>query len=203
MPPGEPGGGAVVPGRPRAATVEPKLNIRASGDGFGPSDHSSFYAKGIPVLHFFTDLHDDYHRATDDVEKIDAAGTARVAAVAERLVRAIADRPARLTAVRAAAAPAAVAPTRGSNVYLGTIPDMAASDAPGLRLTGVRAGSPADKGGLVAGDVIVGFAGREVKDLYSYSEALYAHKPGDEVEVVYLRGAERRTTRVTLGTRGQ
>jgi hypothetical protein len=185
-----------------SANVEPKLRITAQGDGFGPSDHSSFYAKGIPVLHFFTDLHDDYHRATDDVEKIDAPGTARVAAVAERVVRAIADRSARLTPVRAAAAPA-VAPTRGSNVYLGTIPDMAASDAPGLRLTGVRAGSPADKGGLTAGDVIVRFAGREVKDLYSYSEALYAHKPGDEVEVVYLRGTERRTTRVTLGTRGQ
>jgi hypothetical protein len=185
-----------------SANAEPKLRITAQGDGFGPSDHASFYAKGIPVLHFFTDLHDDYHRATDDVEKIDVAGTARVAAVAERVVRAIADRPARLTPIRAAAAPA-VAPTRGSNVYLGTIPDMAASDAPGLRLTGVRAGSPADKGGLAAGDVIVRFAGREVKDLYTYSDALYAHEPGDEVEVVYLRGTERRTTRVTLGTRGQ
>ena len=185
-----------------SANVEPKLNIRAVGDGFGPSDHSSFYAKGIPVLHFFTDLHDDYHRATDDVEKIDPAGTARIVAVAERVVRAIADRPARLAPVRVAAAPT-MAPTRGSNVYLGTIPDMAASDAPGLRLTGVRAGSPADRGGLVAGDVIVRFAGREVKDLYSYSEALYARKPGDEVEVVYLRGSERRTTRVTLATRGQ
>ena len=185
-----------------SANVEPRLRITAQGDGFGPSDHSSFYAKGIPVLHFFTDLHDDYHRATDDVEKIDAAGTARVAAIAERVVRAIADRPARLTPVRVAAAPT-VAPTRGSNVYLGTIPDMAASDVAGLRLTGVRAGSPADKGGLAAGDVIVRFAGREVKDLYSYSEALYAHKPGDEVEVVYLRGTGRRTTRVTLGTRGQ
>jgi S1-C subfamily serine protease len=91
----------------------------------------------------------------------------------------------------------------GSNVYLGTIPDMAAGDTPGLKLTGVRAGSPADKGGLAAGDVIVGFAGRTVKDLYSYSEALYAQKPGDEVEVVYLRGGARRTTKVTLGTRGQ
>ena len=57
-----------------SANVEPKLRITAQGDGFGPSDHSSFYAKGIPVLHFFTDLHEDYHRATDDVEKIDAAG---------------------------------------------------------------------------------------------------------------------------------
>ena len=185
-----------------SANLEPKLQIRAVGDGFGPSDHSSFFAKGIPVLHFFTDLHEDYHRAGDDAEKVDAAGTARIVAVAERVVRAIADRPARLTPVRVAAAPT-VAPARGSNVYLGTIPDMAAGDAPGLRLTGVRAGSPADKGGLAAADVIVRFAGREVKDLYSYSEALYAHKPGDEVEIVYLRGSERRTTRVTLGTRGQ
>jgi hypothetical protein len=186
-----------------SANAEPKLRINAVGDGFGPSDHSSFFAKGIPVLHFFTDLHDDYHRATDDVEKIDAAGTARVVSVAERVIRAIADRASRLTVVQTAAAPTMAPARQGSNVYLGTIPDMAASGAPGLRLTGVRAGSPADKGGLAAGDVIVRFAGREVKDLYSYSEALYARKPGDEVEVVYLRGTERRTTRVTLGTRGQ
>jgi hypothetical protein len=185
-----------------SANAEPKLRINAVGDGFGPSDHSSFYAKGIPVLHFFTDLHGDYHRATDDVEKIDAVGEARVVSLAERTVRAIADRPARLSPVRMAA-PTMSPARQGSNVYLGTIPDMAASDTPGLKLTGVRAGSPAEKGGLAAGDVIVRFAGREVKDLYTYSEALYAHKPGDEVEVIYLRGGERRTTKVTLGTRGQ
>jgi S1-C subfamily serine protease len=102
-----------------------------------------------------------------------------------------------------AAAPTMSSSREGSNVYLGTIPDMASSDVPGLKLTGVRAGSPADKGGLAAGDVIVRFGGREVKDLYSYSDALYAHKPGDRVEVVYLRGGQRRTTTVTLGTRGQ
>ena len=186
-----------------SANVEPKLRINAVGDGFGPSDHSVFYAKGIPVLHFFTDLHDDYHRATDDVEKVDAAGEARVVAVAERVVRAIADRPGRLTPVRTAAAPTMAPSRQGSNVYLGTIPDMATSDAPGLRLTGVRAGSPADKGGLVAGDIIVSFAGRKVKDLYSYSEALYAHKPGDVVELLYVRDGVPRTTTVTLGTRGQ
>ena len=186
-----------------SANVEPKLHVQPVADGFGPSDHSSFYAKGIPVLHFFTDLHEDYHRASDDVWKINAVGEERVVAVAERVVRAIADRPARLTAVRIAAAPKMSSAREGSNVYLGTIPDMASSDTPGLKLTGVRAGSPADKGGLVAGDIIVQFAGREVKDLYTYSDALYAHRPGEEVEVVYLRGGERRTTKVTLGTRGQ
>ena len=85
------------------ANVATNLKIAAQGDGFGPSDHSSFYAKNIPVLHFFTDLHDDYHRASDTPEKINAAGEARVVTLAERVVRDIADRPARLTYVRVAA----------------------------------------------------------------------------------------------------
>jgi aminopeptidase YwaD len=186
-----------------SANVAPRLAISAVGDGFGPSDHSSFYTKGIPVLHFFTDLHDDYHRASDDVEKIDAAGEARVVAVAERVVRAIADRPERLTAVRVAA-PAPMAGGReGSNVYLGSIPDMSAGESAGLRLSGVRAGSPADSAGLRAGDVIVELGGRAVKDLYAYSDALYSHRPGELVIVVFLRDGARRSTTVTLGTRGQ
>ncbi|MFL5617379.1 MAG: M28 family peptidase [Gemmatimonadaceae bacterium] len=186
-----------------SANVEPKLKLNLVADGFGPSDQSSFYARDIPVLHFFTDLHEDYHRATDDVEKINAEGEARVVALAERVVRAIADRAEPLTPVHMAAAPTMSPSRQGSNAYLGTIPDMAAGDTPGLKLTGVRAGSPADKGGLAAGDVIVEFGGREVKDLYTYSDALYTHKPGEEVDVVYLRGGVRRTTKVTLGTRGQ
>jgi aminopeptidase YwaD len=185
-----------------SANVEPKLALDEVKDGFGPSDHSSFYAKGIPVLHFFTDLHDDYHRATDDVEKINAPGEARVVALAERVVRSIADRPAKLAVVRVAGP--AMSPRReGSNVYLGTIPDMSTGEVPGLKLTGVRAGSPADKGGLKEGDIVVGLGGKEVKDLYTYSDALYAHKPGDEVEIAYLRGGKRETTRVTLGSRPQ
>lgn len=186
-----------------SANVAPRLAISAVGDGFGPSDHSAFHAKGIPVLHFFTDLHDDYHRATDDVEKIDAAGEARIVAVAERVVRAIADRGTRLTPVRTAA-PASMAGVRtGSNVYLGTIPDMSAGELPGLRLTGVRAGSPADAAGLRAGDVIVELGGRPVKDLYGYSDALYSHAPGDRVAIVFLRGGERTTTSAVLAARGR
>ena len=185
-----------------SANVAPTLAISAVGDGFGPSDHSSFYAKGIPVLHFFTDLHDDYHRATDNIEKINAPGEARVVAMAERVVRAIADRPARLTAVRVAAPPPS-AGGQGSNTYLGSIPDMSAGDVPGLKLSGVRAGSPADLAGLLAGDVIVEFGGAAVTDLNTYSTALYAHKPGDKVEIVYLRAGQRRTTTVTLGKRGE
>ncbi len=186
-----------------SANVVPRLDVRAMGDGFGPSDQSSFYARGIPVLQFFTDLHADYHRATDDAELIDAAGEARVVAIAERVVRAIADRDRPLTPVRAAVPAPVAGRGEGSNVYLGSIPDMAAGDAPGLRLTGVRAGSPAELAGLRAGDVVVALGGRPVKDLYSYSEALYAHQPGDRVEIVYLRKGVREAAVVTLGRRGQ
>jgi hypothetical protein len=186
-----------------SANGSPALTISAVGDGFGPSDHSSFYAKGIPVLHFFTDLHDDYHRASDDADRINAAGEARVVDLAERVVRAIADRPARLTPVRAAAPAPAAGGREGSNVYLGSIPDMSAGDAPGLRLSGVRAGSPADAAGLRAGDVIVELGGQPVKDLYGYSDALYSHKPGDRVAIVFQRDGERQVTTATLGKRGQ
>ena len=184
-----------------SANAAARLDIRPVSDGFGPSDHSSFYGKGIPVLHFFTDLHEDYHRATDDAAKINFEGMARVVNVAARVTRAIADRPARLTPIRAPA-PAPIASSgTGFSTYLGTIPDMGAVDVRGVRLTGVRPGSPADKAGLMAGDVIVEFAGRPVNDLYEYSDALRTHKPGDVVQIVAERKGERITLSATLGSR--
>lgn len=178
------------------------LGIRALGDGQGPSDHASFYARDIPVLHFFTNIHEDYHRATDDAPKVNAAGTARVVTLAEAVVRRLDARAERLTFVRAPA-PAPVAARSGSNVYLGSVPDMAAVDTKGLRLSSVRAGSPADAGGLKAGDVVVEFGGLAVTDLNTYSDALYSRKPGDQVDVVVVRDGHRVTLRVTLGKRGQ
>jgi S1-C subfamily serine protease len=177
------------------------LRVAAQGDGDGPSDHASFYLKNMPVLHFFTDSHEDYHKVGDTPDKINAAGEARVVALAERVLRSIADRPTRLTFVRAPST-AKASSSNGSNVYLGSIPDMSGSDIPGLRLSGVSAGSPADVSGLKPGDVIVMLGGKPVKDLYEYSDALYSHQPGDEVEIVVLRDGQRVTLRVTLGKRG-
>ncbi|MDB4886138.1 MAG: peptidase [Gemmatimonadetes bacterium] len=196
------GTAAELPGILERANDGTGLRLSSVADGFGPSDHSSFYAKGIPVLHFFTDLHDDYHRATDDVERINVEGEARIVALAERVVRSIADAPARLTVRRAEAPVASMSAGQGSSVYLGTIPDMSAGDAPGLRLTGVRAGSPADVAGLRAGDVIVVLGGVAVKDLYSYSSALYAHQPGEKVSIGFLRAGQPHAVTVTLGRRG-
>ena len=185
-----------------AANGSTQFTLAQIGDGFGPSDHSSFFARNIPVLHFFSDNHDDYHRASDDAHLINTAGIARVVRLAERIVRDIGDRDGRLTFVQAAAS-ARPSARIGSQAYLGSVPDMAAGDRPGLRLTGVTAGSPADRAGLRAGDIVVSLGGRDVTDLNTYSDALYAHQPGDEVVIVVLRGSERLTLRVTLGRRGQ
>ena len=186
------------------ANTAPAFKLVAIGDGTGPSDHASFYLKNMPVLHFFTDLHDDYHRSTDDADKINAGGMARVVEYAERIVRTLGDRTARLTFVRAPVQASAMGASSrsGVQVYLGSVPDMGAVDVKGMRLSGVRPGSPADLGGLTAGDVILSIGGVAVVDLNSYSDALYRHKPGDEVEIVALRGTERVTVKITLGKRG-
>jgi hypothetical protein len=184
-----------------AASSNGMFQLSGIGDGYGPSDQTSFYAKDIPVLHFFTDQHEDYHRATDDVEKINSPGEARVVDLAYKVARSIAQRPSHLTFVKSAA-PARAMSRQGSQTYLGSVPDMAATDVVGMRLMAVRPDSPADKGGLKAGDVIVDFGGTAIRDLYSYTDALYAHKPGDVVKVVVMRDGKRVELTVTLGKRG-
>lgn len=174
-------------------------------DGFGPSDHSAFYARDVPVLHFFSDTHEDYHKASDDADRINTEGIARIVSLAEKVARELGDRDARLVFKRTlvTSTPRSSPDRSGPQPYLGSVPDMAAGEQPGLRLTGVTPGSPADRAGLRAGDIVVSLGGTKVVDLTSYSKALYAHKPGDRVEIVVARGAERVTLQVTLGQRGQ
>ena len=178
------------------------FDLKAQGDGYGPSDQSSFYAAGRPVLHVFTDLHDDYHRTTDDWEKIDPEGFRRVTNFTLGLVTALANRPTKLTPVEAAPpahSAANAAPAYGT--YLGTIPDM--TDNPGgVRLLGVRAGSPAEKAGLRGDDIITRIGNLEVPDLQAMTNALRSHEPGDTVSIVIRRGSHVTTVRATLGTRG-
>ena len=89
-----------------------------------------------------------------------------------------------------------------SQAYLGSVPDMGATDVKGLRLSGVRPGSPADSGGLKQGDVIVEISGKAVTDLYTYTDALYSHEPGQLIDITVLRAGARLTMRVKLGRRG-
>ncbi|MEE8267689.1 MAG: M28 family peptidase [Gemmatimonadales bacterium] len=179
------------------------FDLKASGDGYGPSDHASFYTAGLPVVHVFTDLHEDYHRASDDIHKISHDGLLRVADFTATIVEALANRTADLTFVEAPRPSASVGPSQSSGygAYLGSVPDMTGGTH-GVRLTGVRKGSPADQAGIRADDVITRIGRYQVANLQDMSAALKSYKPGDEVDIVVLRGGVEHRTAVTLGRRG-
>jgi len=137
-------------------------------------------------------------------------GTARVVDLADAVARSLADRPARLTFRRAPSTQRMAGPSsQGPRPWLGSIPDMSSDGVQGLRLQGITPESPADRAGLKSGDVVVEMDSMAITDLYTYTDALYAHKPGDVVRVVVLRAVtpgappERVTVSVTLGQRGQ
>jgi hypothetical protein len=175
------------------------------GEGFGPSDHTSFYAKGVPVLFFFTGAHADYHRPTDTADKVDPRAVADVAQLAFRVVADAAAAPARFEVVRGVApssAPAARGEReRGYGAYLGTIPDFEERKEPGVLVSAVRAGSPAEQGGIAAGDVLLQVGATRILNLQDLSVALRSHRPGDLVEVTFRRGGDTRTVKVTLQER--
>lgn len=187
-----------------AANTE-KLLVTASGDGYGPSDQTAFYAKGIPVLHFFTGAHSDYHRTTDDADKIEAEGLAQVTRLVRGTALAIANRDTRVTFVPSNRIEQARGQTGGGTggygAYFGSVPDFTESEEPGVQITGTRAGSPAEKAGLAGGDRIVKFGDVDVKNLHDLTFALRKYKPGDEVTVSFVRGAETRSVRVVLSKR--
>jgi TolB protein len=182
---------------------ETKLAITSSGDGYGPSDQTSFYAKQIPVLHFFTGTHERYHTPDDDADAINFAGAERIADLTARVAAAIARGDVTPTYARLAAAPAMQGDSRGYGAYLGTVPDFTAMEASGggVKLADVRAGGPADKAGIKGGDVLVEMAGTRIENLYDMTYALQDHKPNETIDVVVLRNGERVTLRATLGSR--
>ena len=177
------------------------FDLKPSGDGWGRSDQSSFYGAGKPVLHMFTDLHEDYHRTTDDWEKINADGLLKVADFTATIVRTLADRRAPLTFVNVPPPAPVAGVSSGYGAYLGTVPDMSENPG-GVRLTGVRAGSPAEQAGLKGNDIITRIGETDVTDLQTMTNALRAHRPGDVVEVRFLREGSEQRVSVTLGTRG-
>lgn len=161
------------------------LSISTAADGFGPSDHTSFYLKEVPVLFLFTGLHEDYHRPTDTWEKINYAGQSKVVQFAEDILRSIGSTPKRLVYTKVESS--SQSRSTQFNVYIGTLPDY--SDHPkGMRLTGVRAGSPAEKAGLKEGDVIIKVGSIDVKNVYDYTHSLSTLKAGEKVKIDVLRG---------------
>jgi hypothetical protein len=179
---------AVVNGQ-TVASRDPsnQFALTLNEDGYGPSDHSSFYAKQIPVLFFFTGTHDDYHKPSDTADKINYKDEACILSFVGDIVHSVdvnAQRPAYTVATTQSQGR-----SMGFRVYLGTIPNYAESND-GLRLDGVREDSPASKAGLKAGDRITRMAGREVRNVYDYTYALGEMKAGEVYEVELVRGTE-------------
>jgi len=180
------------------------FKLAEDASGYAPSDQTSFLAKDIPVLFFFTGAHEDYHRPSDTVDKIDFQGLLRVAQYVLLVATDIDKADARPTFDKSSqGTPPSAGGGGGYGPYLGTIPDFGESPAPGVKLTGVRKDSPAEKAGLQAGDIIVKLGDAEIRGLYDLFNALQNHKPGDVVEIVYKRGDKTFTTKATLEKRKQ
>ncbi|HEV8385081.1 MAG TPA: M20/M25/M40 family metallo-hydrolase [Candidatus Acidoferrales bacterium] len=178
------------------------LQVSTTAGAFGgSSDHISFYVKNVPVLFFFSGLHADYHKPSDTPDKILFVEAARVGDLALRAAQTLATQDARPQFVRVAEVlPATGGGGGGYGAYFGSIPDMG-EEVAGVKFADVRDGSPAAKAGLKAGDVLVEFAGKEIKNLYDFTYALRAHKPGEEVSVTVLRGKEKLIVKVKLEQR--
>jgi len=167
-------------------------------EGMGPSDHESFFLKQIPVLHFFTGNHGDYHRPSDDWEKINIPGTDRVVDMIQRLVAEVASLPERPKYIAVQGnAQIGTAERQGSRPYFGSVPDFG-TDKPGYALAGVSPGGPAEKGGLKAGDRIIQLGPHKIENLSDFDLALRQFSPGASVEVVVIRGDDRMTVKVVL-----
>lgn len=186
-----------------AAAKSLSLKPSAGGDGYGPSDQTSFYAVGVPVIHFFTGTHDRYHSPADDTAAVNFEGGARIAELTARLGASIANGELTPKYAKVSAAPAMQGDSRGYGAYLGTVPDSKAMGAAsgGVLLSDVRKGGPADLAGIRGGDTIVKIAGTTITNLYDMTYALQDSKPGDTVEVVVIRDGSEVTLRATLAER--
>jgi len=186
------------------AAQSASLHVTSRGDGYGPSDQTSFYAAGVPVLFLFTGSHEQYHTPEDKPATVNPEGAAKVVSFAVSLGEGLARAGSRPQYVRASSGPAMGGDSRGYGSYLGTIPDYSAMESSegGVLLADVRPGGPADLAGIRGKDRLVSMAGTRIENLYDMTYALQDHKPGETIDVVVIRNGERTTLRATLGQRG-
>jgi hypothetical protein len=184
----------------RRAADASQVGVNLTQGSFSPSDQTSFVARGVPVLFFFTGNHGEYHTPDDDADRIDSAGEAGVLAVVYRTVRELLD---------AAGRPALIAVEHhdlgsgepGYGPYLGTIPDFGGKPGAGVLIQGVRKGSPAEIAGLRAGDRLVEFDGVAIANLEEYAALLFGAHAGQRVRIVAVRDGERIVVEAILGQR--
>ncbi len=172
------------------------FNLTLQADPYLPTDVTAFYPKEVPVLSFFTGGHEDYNRPTDDIEKINYEGLARISKLAHGIISDLISAAEHPEYVRVERSQSEEGSRDTLRAYLGTIPDYT-TEGTGVKLSGVRAGGPADKAGLKGGDIIVEFGGQAITNIYDYTYALDAVKIGVPVEVVVLRDGKQVKLTVT------
>lgn len=175
------------------------LPITLQEDSYIPTDASVFFMQGVPILSAFTGSHPEYHTPRDTPEKLNYAGTARIARLMALIARGL---------VSNTGSPDYIAQDRPEEqrranlrAYLGTIPDYAKSDVKGVHISGVGKGGPADEAGLKPRDVIIELAGKKIENIYDYTYAIEALKIGETVKIKIQRGEDQLEMEITPGSR--
>ncbi|MCG8604691.1 M28 family peptidase [bacterium] len=169
------------------------FSLTLQEDPYLPTDATAFYPKGVPVLSFFTGSHEDYNRPTDDAETLNYQGMERITRFGKDIIMDLVQNTDRPDYVKVERTESEGGGRETLRAYLGTIPDYVEEGSRGVKLSGVRAGGPADKAGLKGGDIIIEFAGQDITNIYDYTYALDAVKIGQEVKIVVVRDGEQRT----------
>jgi hypothetical protein len=194
------GSSSVWPGEIERRNAPVGLSIRTQNDSYLPTDATSFYLAGIPVLSAFTGAHSDYNTPSDTAERVNYPGLEKISQFVALLTRSMAMR-AEAPDYIETEKPTARASRANLRAYLGTLPDYAASDIQGVKLNGVAKGGPAQQGGLRAGDTIVEIAGRKIENIYDFTYALNALKVGQDANITVLRDGARVNLTVTPSAR--
>jgi len=166
------------------------FNLSMTPDGYGPSDHASFYLENIPVLFFFTGITEEYHTPADDIETINFAGEKMIADYAFELIQHISSMDETFPYQDAGPKGPPKGGKRGK-IKMGIIPDFAAANANGFLLGGVVPGGPAAFAGMKKGDIMISLEGRAVKNVYDYMGRMAEVKLGQRITVEVLRGDEK------------
>jgi len=173
------------------------FNLKTNNDGFSPSDNSSFYGKNIPVMMFFTDIHQDYHKPSDTWDKINVTGTRSILELVKNVLTDLSNEKSKIEFVKAKIDSISRRDMPGFRVSTGIIPDFS-EESNGVKIQGTRDGSPASKVGLKAGDIIIKLGNKTIKNLYDYTFALADFKPGDKVTIVWIRDGKEMSAEMEL-----
>ncbi len=175
------------------------LPIITQKDTYLPTDATNFYLRKIPILNAFTGSHKDYHTPRDTADKINYTGAKDIARLMGLIARGLAIDDSAPKYVKVD--PPKNKGSRGFRVYLGTIPDYSQGEVKGVMLSGVSEKGPAGKAGVKGGDIIIGLAGKELLNIYDYTDALSRLKVGKETEIVVKRGDKTLTLKIVPGSR--